>query len=451
MPSQLYLFFIILLLVSQTEASGQELYLSNQSTDLAAYSEVRKSDFIRSSPQNNSPPNFEITPPPPPTLRKGEKIRLSFAFYDPDRDAYFAAVIAVTPRIKLEPGREKPRQIARAASLRIDILPTIDNSIVNWELTAQNPGTAVFFVSIAELFTVRDGDQVRLISGKISHREFAIRVLDTNEPDTPVPKPQFLDPVTDLRLALKERVRIVFAADTLEHRPLSYGILYLAYASRLIRPFIGPNSIELKAVEAGRGLFVLYVTDGRETAIQSFFVEVFKPEDTPVLLPTLRLLSKDGVPTSSSTIQIYGEQLGSIAQILIRTEDGKQLQVTAEQKKALQFELPALPPGLLEISVAGAVGSRKLRVHAPLIAEAKRLRNTIGEVTGLRLIGYGFGRGATVSADGLVLKRRKAESTEFADKLVVDLPKELALRDKIEIVVTTKDGIRGLPWQLPLR
>lgn len=444
----------ILFLLFITSQALAQFYLGDD-TELAARSEIHSKGkrTLPAAGTENAPPAFDITPDELPTMRVGEKIKISFTFYDPDSDPYFAGVIAVTPRVKLEQGRETPRQAARAASVRIEVLPTADNSVVNWEVTAQNPGTAVFFISISEIFTVREGSQVRLVSGKITHREFALRVLNPDEPDVTRPSPFFLDPQPDLRLRLKERTRLVFAADTLEHRPITYGLLYLAYASSLVRALIGPNSVELKAIAPGRGLFVVYVTDGRETAIETFFVDVMRLEDPPDAKPTLRALSASGVAVSSRPIkiQVYGEQLGATAEVVVRADKiERKLQAQRNKNRVMEFQMPADLRGLLSVSVTGLSGEIAFRFHAPLIVEVKRLRNESGDIVGLRLIGYGLGRSALVEADGVELKQNRAEYGEFGDKLVVDLPQQLRSRASLELVITTRTGVRGIPWRVPL-
>lgn len=424
---------------------------------VAARSEIHSQGvrMLPSAEAENAPPAFDISPAQPPTLRVGEKLKISFAFYDPDSDPYFAGVIAVTPRIKLEQGRETPRQAARAASVRIEVLPTADNAIVNWEVTAQNPGTAVFFISISEVFTVREGSQVRLVSGKITHREFALRVLSPDEPDVVRPAPFFLDAQRDLRLRLKERARLVFAADTPERRPIAYGLLYLAYASSLVRAKIGPNSLEMKAIDPGKGLFVVYVTDGRETAIETFFVEVLRLEDPPDPQPALRALSTNAAPVSDKPlkVQVYGEQLGATAEVVVRA-DGveRRLQAQRNKERVMEFQMPQDLRGLLSVSVTGLNGELPFRFQAPLLVEVKRIRNERGSIVGLRLIGYGLGRNATVEANGVQLKQNSeaAEYGEFGDKLIVDLPKELRGHTLLELVVTNKAGVKGIPWRIPL-
>lgn len=443
----------ILSLLFITSPALAQLHLGDES-ELVARSEIHSQGRRTKAAigAENSAPAFDITPAEPPTMRVGEKLKISFTFYDPDSDPYFAGVIAVTPRIKLEQGRETPRQAARAASVRIEVLPTTDNAVVNWEVTAQNPGTAVFFVSISEVFTVREGSQVRLVSGKITHREFALRVLTPDEPEIVRPAPFFLDAQPDLRLRLKERTRLVFAADTPEHRPVTYGLLYLAYASSLVRALIGPNSLEMKAIDPGKGLFVVYATDGQETAIQTFFVEVMRLEDPPDAKPTLRALSTNGAASGKPIkVQLYGEQLGATAEVVVRADNvERRLQAQRNKNQAMEFQMPADLHGLLSVSVEGLSGEIAFRFHTPLIVEVKRLRNERGAVVGLRLIGYGLGKGALVEADGVELKQNSASYGEFGDKLVLDLPRELRNRTSLELVVTTKTGVRGIPWRVPL-
>jgi hypothetical protein len=402
----------------------------------------------------NQPPEFTISPETR-TIRVGERVTFRFAFGDPENDPYFAGVIAVTPRVKLERLFETRKEGQRAASVKIDVLAPDNPATVVWNVTAQNPGVAVFFVSIAELFVDNTGGNLKLSSGKISHVAYVLRVIGDNDEGS---APVFLDRLNDMRLRIGERVGLTFSAESAEGRPLSYGFLFLAYASRLVRGKIGLNLLDLKAIEPGQGLFVAYVTDGRKADIQTFLITVADPADPPESKFKLRALSANGMVGRAKPAQLdlYGENFTAASQVVMSTPEGEQfLPAEFVSPTNLKIDLPTTLRGPADFRVQdGANRSESIpfRVLRPVITDIKRVRNDSGAVGSIRIFGLGVGSKVKVTANGEELKLIKERSvkTRFGDQVVVALPSRLRREQSLELRLTNDAGIETTPIILPL-
>jgi hypothetical protein len=403
----------------------------------------------------NQPPTLNISPETR-TIRVGQQVTFRFAFGDPENDPYFAGVIAVTPRLRLERLNETRKQSQRAASIKIDVLTPDDPATVVWNITAQNPGVAVFFVSIAELFASQEDGNLKFSSGKISHVAYILRVVgDTDEGSTP----QFIDRLGDIRLRLKERTSLAFAAQSSEGRPLTYGFLFLAYASRLVSGRIGLNLLDLKAVDPGKGIFVAYVTDGRKADIQTFMISVIDPAKEPVESTLkLRTLSANAaaVRTKPIKLDLYGENFTPSSQVILSTADGEQrLAASLVSPTDLHVELPPTLRDIVSLRVVDGDSSTDkipFRILRPVITDLKRARNDRGVVEKIRIFGLGVGRKVRVTANGEELEQLKDNSvhTKFGDQVVVVLPSRLRGEQSIELRLTNDAGLESFPINLPL-
>ncbi|MBL8149339.1 MAG: hypothetical protein JNN15_05375 [Blastocatellia bacterium] len=435
----------------------------SSSTQILATETRTSGDYSKisaSSSLTNSPPVIDISPLTQ-TIKVGEKIRVRFSFSDPENDPYFAGVIAVTPRVVLEDKKESRKQMQRAASVKIDVLPSENPAVVVWDITAQNQGVAVFFVSISEVFTVRNGNNIQFVAGQVKRSVYSMRVVDSST-EEPEQAPKFVGQIGDMELRLKERVRLNFASTSQQNRPVTYGFLFLSFASRLANTLVGPNSLQLKAVEPGKGIFVAYVTDGRRADVQSFQVIVSDGMTaTPELL--LRTLSKNSVvgvdkPTS---LVLYGENFTPASLVFLSSQKGQmQLSTSFINSNQLQVEIPK--EALAEDGETGAEikvedskrvsNSLDFRLLAPVLTTIKRLRNEAGLVEEIRFIGLGLGLNPLITANGVKLKvlTDRSIKTKFGDRVVVTLPKMLRDEQSIELVVKNSAGFEAKPVLLPL-
>jgi len=403
----------------------------------------------------NQAPTFNISPETR-TIRVGQQVTFRFAFGEPENDPYFAGVIAVTPRLRLERLDETRKESQRAASIKIDVLAPDNPSIVVWNITAQNPGVAVFFISIAELIATREGGDLKLSSGKVSYIAYVLRVVgETDEGTTP----EFTDRQSDIRLRLKERTSLAFAAQSPEGRPLTYGFLFLAYASRLVSGRIGLNLLDLKAIDPGKGIFVAYVTDGRKADIQTFLISVIDPATEPVESTLkLRTLSANSAVgrTKPIKLDLYGENFTPSSQVLLTTANGEQqLSSTLVSSTDLQVELPNTLRDIISLRVVDGDSSTDkipFRILRPVIADLKRVRNDRGVVEKIRIFGLGVGSKVRLTANGEELEQLKDKNvhTKFGDQVVFALPARLRGEQSIELRLTNDAGLETFPIILPL-
>lgn len=408
-----------------------------------------------SSAAPNSPPIFEITPQTR-TIKVGEQITFRFAFRDPDNDPYFGGVVASTPRIKLENAPEKRKEALRAAPVLIDVLVPDDPSVIVWNITGQNPGTAIFFISIAEIFASNENGNFKLTSGQLTHTAYVFRVIGDEED---APGPSFVDRQGDMNLRLKERVRLTFAAASPDNRPLSYGFLFLTYATRLVRGRIGPNMLDLKAIEPGKGLFVAYVTDGRKADVQTFLLTVPDPMDPSPPELKLRSLSANAAVGKGKPISLdlYGENFTAASQAVLKTAAGEErLSTSFLSQTNLKIELPASFNGEASLLVEdGTIQSNSIgfRGLGPILTDVKLVRNNRDAVTRIRIIGLGLGRKPLATADGEMLKLvpEKTDTSRFGDFIVVKVPSRLRDRERLELRFTSDSGLESLPLILPLK
>ncbi|MEW6732162.1 MAG: hypothetical protein AB1489_12610 [Acidobacteriota bacterium] len=409
---------------------------------------------------DNQPPNFTISPETR-TMRVGERIIFNFAFGDPERDPYFAGVIAVTPSIKLEGTPEKPKQAQRRAAVKINVLTPNDPSVVVWEVTAQTPGVAVFFVSIAELFSTIENGQLKLFSGQITHVVYTLRVIGDKE-DSSAP-PTFINRLSDLNLRLGERMQMTFAAESPEKRPIVYSFLFLAYASRLVNGRFGANIANLRAIEPGRGIMVAYATDGNKADLQSFLVSVTDPKSPPETALKLRALSANALigRGRAVTLDLYGNNFTAASQVIMATLAGEErLPTNFISDTLLRVTLPIEFRDMATLRVEdGTVSTASLSFHlfGPIITEIKRLRNEAGKVNELRLLGLGLNAKVQVTANGQLLKviKERTIHTKLLDRLIVALPSQLRQQERIEIRLQSNfsEGpvLAGTPIILPLK
>ncbi len=405
------------------------------------------------SSQDNQAPTFVIAPEVK-TLKVGEQKLFNFAFSDAENDPYFGGVVALNTRVELDPGHKTRKQRAQEAAIKIDVLPSKDSSIIVWNITAQNPGVAIFFVSIAEIFSSNEGGVFKLSSGRIKYVAYAFRVIEGNDDTMP---PVFLNKAKDLTLKLKERVELTFAAQSPEGRPLNYSFLYLAYASRLVNGRFFGNNAQLKAIEPGQGVFIAFVVDGRKADLQTFIVTVTDPKTPPEIQLKVRALSTSATVLTDKPKQldIYGDNFASNNQITLKTAAGIQpLPVEFISSTNLRTILPTNLTGInsLEVTDGTQTANIEFQALAPVIIDLKRIRNESKTIYRLRLLGRDLGRGAKVFANGkkLSILKDRIFLSPLVDQIVVTLPLELRSQPKIEFKIIGETGLESPTLVVPL-
>lgn len=410
---------------------------------------------IALAPQDNQAPTFVIAPEVR-TLRVGEQKQFTFSFSDAENDAYFGGVVALNTKIELDPGRKPKKQIAREATIKIDVLNSGNPSVVLWNISAQNPGVAIFFVSIAEIFASTEGGVFKLSSGRIKFIAYAFRVVGANDDSV---APIFLNQFTDTRLKLGERINLTFAAKSNENRPLTYNFLYLAYASRLVRGRFFGNNAQLKAIEPGQGVFITFASDGLKADVQTFMVTVDDPKDPPPLEPKLkvRALSSKALVLASKEqpLDIYGDEFSIATQVILKTD-------TLEQQLPVQFinsnNLKVLlPTSLKEKAILKLIDGNQetttdFQPLAPVVIDIKRIRNFSNNIFRLKLLGAELSRGIKVFANGKelnILDERTFRSS-IVDQITLTLPVELRSESSIDIKLVGSTGLESPTITIPL-
>jgi hypothetical protein len=379
-------------------------------------------------------------------MRVGESTTVRFSFSDPEKDPYFAGVVAVTPRVKLEGPPETPKQVAKRASVKINVLQPDDPSVIVWEITAQNPGVAIFFVSIAEIFATTENGMFKLISGQLKYVAYAVRVVGNDEAAS---APTFLSRFNDTKLQLKERMQLTLVAESTEQRPLTYGFLFLAYASRLVKGIFADNLAMLKAIDPGKGVFITYVTDGNKADVQSFLISVADPKEPVGSTLKLRALSATGLVNTGENIplDLYGDNFSNSAQVLLRTETGEQpLPTTFLTSSMLRVEIPTNLQGNLALSVEDRGDSSNELSFAnlpPIITGIRRLRDEQGKVSQLRILGLGIGPRSSAMVNGRMLKviKERSVKTKLGGQVVISLPRSLRQGADVELRLSNIAGL----------
>jgi hypothetical protein len=282
----------------------------------------------------NHPPEFTITPDVR-RLTVGSQITLQIRFRDPDNDAFLGAAIAANARLDFEATPLRPQQQDRLAPVKIDLLPSPDPTLLIWQITAQQPGTAIMFISISELFTITlPNGQIRLRSGEIRQTAYALQVVDLQMNSAeldPRLAPRLQDPLPDIKLQVAERTQITLTALSPASRPLHYGMLFLAFASRLLEGRFAGAIARTQAVEPGQGIFVAYATDGLQTDVRTFRYQVVEPQQVNVSNPDnldphnldpppqLRGLSANAIIDRNRTLLLYGERFTANTLVTLQT------------------------------------------------------------------------------------------------------------------------------------
>lgn len=404
----------------------------------------------------NQPPQFNITPDTR-TLHVGEKIRVNFAFGDPDDDPYFAGVSAIIPKIEYETERKSPRRLDKEAAIHIDILPSPDPTVVVWDITAQNPGVAVFFISISEIFQDPNSTEFRLISGQLNYMAYAVRVVGDNE-DTAA-APTLIDPPTDINLKLKEQRQIVLSANSPDNRALNYNFLYLAFATRLVKGRFFNNNCDLKAIDPGKGIFVVYVTDGNKADIKTFLVTVVDPDDPPATELKLRTLSANGLVNRNKPLMVdlYGENFTEGSRVIM-ARDNQEQQLATEFISAnnLRVQVPSGGASKMFLRVedgAQVSEAQSFNIFNPVINDLKRIRDEAKNIFRIRILGLGLGNRAKVTANGVALKvvKERLFNSKLIDQVVVELPVKLRSAPVLELRLRNNAGLESAPVNLPLK
>ncbi|MBI4850937.1 MAG: hypothetical protein HY819_03825 [Acidobacteria bacterium] len=407
------------------------------------------------APQDNQAPTFIIAPEIK-TLRVGEQKQFTFSFSDAENDAYFGGVVALNTKIELDPGRKPKKQLAREAAINIDVLNSGDASVVLWNITAQNPGVAIFFVSIAELFASNEGGVFKLSSGRIKFVAYAFRVVGENDDSL---APAFLNQFNDTTLKLSERVNLTFAAKSAENRPLTYNFLYLAYASRLIRGRFFGNNAQIKAIDPGQGVFIAFVSDGLKADIQTFIVTVADPKAPPPLEPKLKIraLSTSALVLANKQqpLDIYGDEFSIATQVILKTGSQEQqlpVQFISNNNLRVSMPLNLKEKATLQLFDNNQTTSFDFVPLAPVVVDIKRIRNSSDNVFRLRLLGAEIGRGIKVFANGKELKilDDRTFRSSIVDQIVVILPTELRTQNSIDLKFQGSTGLESPLIRVPL-
>jgi hypothetical protein len=405
---------------------------------------------------DNQPPVYTITPDTR-IMHVGDRITFQFTFSDPDNDPYFGGVVAVNTRIDIEDGHKTRKQIASAAPINIDILNSPDPSVIIWDITAQNPGVSIFFVSIAEIFSSFDSKgNLKLTSGQLSYVAYALRVVGDSDEDA---GPAFINHSDDMNLRVGEKFKLLYNADSPQHRPLVYGFLYLAYASRLIKGRFFADLAELKAIQSGKGVFIAYVSDGGKADIQTFLIKVADAADPPPTDLQLRALSANALISRGQPIKLdlYGENFTSTSQVFLQSAAGQsQLPATFISDHDLAVELPTGSSGPISFYIednGNATDELVLNLFAPIVNALKRVRNEQGLAYRIRLDGLGLDSRSRVLVAGNALKplQDRVYISSLVDQIVVELPRDLRDADQIELTVKNEAGLISLPIVVPLK
>lgn len=398
--------------------------------------------------ENNQAPTFTIAPEIR-TLHVGELKQFRFSFSDAENDAYFGGVVALNTKIELDPGRKPRKQLAREATVKIDVLNSGDSSVILWNITAQNPGVAIFFVSIAEIFASTENGVFKLSSGRIKFVAYAFRVIGTNDDSL---APSLLNKFSDTTLKLKERINLTFAAQSPENRPLTYSFLYLAYASRLVNGRFFGNNAQIKAIQPGQGVFIAFVSDGLKADLQTFIVTVADPQAPPptTLKLTARALSSS-TPVSEnkpSSIDIYGDNFSIATQVVLKTSSQEQqLPVQFISNSNLKVLLPEnlKEKATLQLIDNNQVSSIDIQPLAPVVIDIKRIRNFSNNIFRLKLLGAKLGRGVKVFANGkeLSILDERTFRSPIVDQITVIVPVELRNESNIKLNLVGNNGLES--------
>lgn len=402
---------------------------------------------------DNQAPTFEISPEIR-TLRVGEQKLFNFTFSDEENDPYFGGVIALNTRIELDAGRKPRKQIAREAPIIIDVLASPNPAIVNWNITAQNPGVAIFFVSIAEIFSSNEGGIFRLFAGRIKFIAYAFRVVGDNDDTLP---PTFVNKLEDIKLQLKEKTQLFFVAESPENRPLTYNFLYLAYASRLIRGRFFGNNAEIKAIDPGRGVFIAFASDGRKADLQTFIVTVADPKDPVETEFKVRTLASPAMVMSnkSQSLDVYGNNFTLSTQVILKTPSRQeQVPVQFISDTNLRILLPTdlKEKATLEFIDNGQRASTTFQPLAPVVIDIKRVKNNFNKFFKLKLLGENLGRGVKVTINGKplnILEDRTFRSS-IVDQITVLIPVEFREDPNIALKLIGTTGLESSTILVPL-
>lgn len=448
--------------ISQVELEAQfqtQLFGSGASelTKETRFGNLEKLNLDKTSIQpllgDNQAPTFEIAPEIR-TLRVGEQKLFNFSFSDEENDPYFGGVIALNTRIELDAGRKPKKQIAREAPIIIDVLGSPDPSIVNWNITGQNPGVAIFFVSIAEIFSTNEGGVFRLFAGRIKFVAYAFRVIGDNDDTLP---PTFVNKLEDIKLQLKEKAKLFFVAESPENRPLTYNFLYLAYASRLVNGRFFGNNAEIKAIDPGRGVFIAFASDGRKADLQTFIVTVADPKDPVETELKVRTLAEavKVISNKSQGLDVYGENFSLSTQVMLKSPSRQeQVPVQFISKTNLRILLPTdLKEKItLQFIDNGQTASTTFQPLAPVAIDIKRVKNNSNKFFKLKLLGVDLARGVKVTANGKflnILEDRNFRSS-IVDQITVLIPVELREDPNIELKLVGTTGLESSTILVPL-
>lgn len=401
---------------------------------------------------DNQAPDFKIAPDIR-TIKVGQQQLMKFSFSDAEGDAYFAGVVALNTRVDLEGGHKTRKQLIASAPLSIRVLNSNDPSVVVWNITAQNPGVTILFVSVAEIFTDTTNG-LKLTAGRLKYIAYPLRVVGDRDDTIP---PALLNPPSDIALQLKERIQLNFAAASPENRPLSYGFLYLAYATRLIRGRFSNNVAQLKAIEPGKGIFIVYATDGLKADVQTFLVHVADPLDPLPPNLTLRTLSSSAVVARGQDLKLdlYGNNFTSAAQVYLQNSQGKQLisnQYVSDTNLRITFPANFADISNIVVEDGTAQASLKFQPLAPIVSGVKRVRDAQGLTYRLRMQGLNLGRNVKVMINGKPAQiiDNLTVKTEFIDQIVVTIPAQFRNQAQIMVEIRNSTGLQSPNLEIPL-
>lgn len=443
---------------SELEKQFQSQLFGNSNVEMVKETRFGNLDKLNEpstlSAQDNQAPTFVIAPEIK-TLRVGEQKLFNFSFSDAENDPYFGGVVALNTRVQLDPGQKTRKELAKEAAIKIDVLPSKDSSIIVWNITAQNPGVAIFFVSIAEIFASNDSGMFKLSSGRIKYVAYAFRVVGENDDIAP---PTFLNKAKDMSLRLKERVELTFAANSPEGRPLTYSFLYLAYASRLVNGQFFGNNAQLKAIDPGQGVFIAFAVDGQKADLQTFLVNVIDPKASPETKLKVRALSTSATVliNKPQQLDIYGDNFSPASQIILKTNTDQQLlPVEFISSTNLRTILPTnlKDTATLQVIDAAQTASINFQALAPVVIDTKRISNTSKTIYRLRFLGRELGRGVKVFAGDKELKilEERTFRSPIVDQITVVLPLELRNQSSVELKFIGATGLESPMLVVPLK
>jgi hypothetical protein len=408
------------------------------------------------APGNNQAPTFEIAPEIR-TLRVGEQKQIRFSFSDAENDAYFGGVVALNTKIELDPGRKPKKQLASEATIKIDVLNSGNPSIILWNISAQNPGVAIFFVSTAEIFANTEGGIFKLSSGRIKFVAYAFRVIGDNDESV---APTFLNKFEDTTLKLQENINLTFAAKSAENKPLTYNFLYLAYASRLVKGRFFGNNAQLKAIDPGQGVFIAFVADGLKADIQTFIVTVADPKAPPPLERKLKIRALSSkaliLANKQEPLDIYGDEFSLSTQVILKTSSQEQqipVQFISDTNLRILLPTNLKEKATLQLIDNGQVATIDFQPLAPVVIDIKRIPNFFNNIFRLKLLGAGLGRGVKVFADGQelnILEERTFRSS-IVDQITLTLPTEFRDQNSVDIKLVGATGLESPVITVPLK